>query len=92
MIFFIMRCLTAVTKALSSMAPAYINFPITTRQRVIQEFFIKKYKFPLVLGCIDCSHVPILAPSTNEDIFAHSKGFHSLNIQAICHNEFHFIQ
>ena len=31
--------------------------------------FLKKYKFPLVLGCIDGSHVPILVPSTNEDIY-----------------------
>ena len=85
------RCVTAATKALTSIAPAYINFPNTTRQRVIQEYFLKKYKFPLVLGCIDGSHVPILAPSTNEDIYVNRKGFHSINIQAICDHEFRFI-
>ena len=87
----VLRCVTAVTKALTSIAPAYIYFPNTTRQKVIQEHFFKKYKFPLVLGCIDCSHVPILAPSTNEDIYVNRKGFHSVNIQAICDHEFNFI-
>ena len=85
------RCVTAVTKALTSIAAAYIKFPNTTRQRVIQEYFLKKYKFPLVLGCIDGSHVPILAPSTNEDLYVNRKGFHSINIQAICDHEFRFI-
>ena len=59
--------------------------------KVIQKFFLKKYKFPLVLGYIDCSHVSVLAPSSNEDIYVNRKGFHSINIQAICDHEFHFI-
>ena len=75
------KCVTAATKALTSIAPAYINFPNTTRQRVIQEYFLKKYKFPLVLGCIDGTHVPILAPSKNEDIYVNRKGFQSINIE-----------
>ena len=39
------RCITAVTKALTSIAPAYINFLNTTRQRVIQEYFLKSTSF-----------------------------------------------
>ena len=85
------RCVTAVTRALTSIVAAYINFPNTTQQRVIQEYFLKKYKFPLVLRCIDGSYVPILAPSTNEDFYVNRKGFHYINIQAICDHEFHFI-
>ena len=69
------RCGTTVSKALASIVPGYINFPNITRQRVIQEYFLKKCKFPLVLGCIDGSYAPILPPSTNEDIYVNRKGF-----------------
>ena len=85
------RCVTAVCEALAAIAPAYIKFPNTSRQKVTQKIFLKKYKFPLVLGCIDGSQVSILAASSNEDIYVNRKGFHSINIQAICDHEFHFI-
>ena len=54
------RCVTAVCEALTAIAPTYIQFPNKSRQKVIQKLFLKKYKFPLVLGCIDCSHVSAL--------------------------------
>ena len=85
------RCVTAVCEALTAIAPTYIQFSNTSRQKVIQKLFLKKYKFPLVLGCIDWSHVSVLAPSSNEDIYVNRKGFHSINIQVIWDHEFHFI-
>ena len=39
------RCVTAVTKALTSIAPAYIKFPNTTRQRVIKNICLKSTSF-----------------------------------------------
>ena len=85
------RCVTAVSEALTLIAPACIKFPNKFRQRVIQEYFLEKYAFPLVFGCIDGSHVAIVAPSANEDVYVNRKGFHSINVQAICDHEFRFI-
>ena len=52
------------------------------RQRVFRDRLNPQNNgFPLV-GCIDCSHVPIIAPSENE---------HSINIQAICVHNLKFI-
>ncbi|XP_010775830.1 putative nuclease HARBI1 [Notothenia coriiceps] len=40
---------------------------------------------PRVLGCIDCTHIPISAClGDNEGDYVHRKSFHSLNIQATC--------
>ena len=40
--------------------------------------------FPGVIGCVDCTHVRILAPTTNEHEFINRKGQHSINVQLIC--------
>ena len=44
-----------------------------------------------VIGCVDGTHVPILAPPINEDILVNRKNFHSINIQAICDSKLKFI-
>ena len=85
------RCVTAVCDALASIAHIYIQFPNETRQKIIQESFFQQGGFPLVFGCIDGSHIPIIAPSCNEDIYVNRKLYHSINIQAICDDEFRFI-
>ena len=53
-------------------------------QLLTQQKFEEKFGFPQVIGCIDGTHLPILAPSQNEDIYVNRKNFHSINIQAIC--------
>ena len=45
----------------------------------------------MVLECIDGTHVPIIAPSVNEEIYVNRKNTHSINFQAICDSELKFI-
>jgi len=40
--------------------------------------------FPNVIGCIDCTHVKVIAPSRNEYEYVNRKGYHSINVQLIC--------
>ncbi|XP_047740639.1 putative nuclease HARBI1 [Hyalella azteca] len=40
--------------------------------------------FPRVIGAIDCSHIPIKAPTEDEEIYVNRKKFHSINIQVVC--------
>ena len=40
--------------------------------------------FPCVIGCIDCTHICIQAPSQNEQNYVNRKGYHSVNVQVIC--------
>ena len=85
------RCIAAVTDALSRVAKDYIQFPNQMKQAQQQEAFLQKSGFPLVLGCIDGTHIPIVAPSINEEIYVNRKNTHSVNVQAICDSELKFI-
>ena len=78
------RCIAAVTDALCSIAKDYIKFPNLHEQSQVQQSFLEKCGFPLDIGCIDGSHVSIVAPSNNEEIYVNRKNEHSINIQAIC--------
>ena len=40
--------------------------------------------FPGILGLIDGTQLPIIAPSEDEPEYVNRKGFHSINCQAIC--------
>ena len=42
--------------------------------------------FPCAIGCIDGTHVRITAPHENEPDFVNRKGYHSINVQAICNH------
>ena len=76
------RCIGVVSDALSSFAKEYITFPNQKLQTQVQQSFLDKDGFPLVLGCIDGTHVQIVAPPNNEEIFVNRKNEHSINIQA----------
>ena len=42
---------------------------------------------PGVIGCVDSTHIKIQAPHENENGFFNRKGFHSMNVQAICNHK-----
>ena len=77
------RCIAAVTDALCSIGKDYIKFPDLNEQSQVQQSFFEKCGFPLVIGFIDGSHVSIVAPSNNEEIYVNRRNEHSINIQAI---------
>ncbi|KAI6658165.1 Nuclease HARBI1 [Oopsacas minuta] len=85
------NCVRGVTDALCSIEKDYIQFPTAARQMRMQHGIMEKFRFPKVLGCIDDTHIPIGAPSTNEAIYVNHKSFHSINVQAICDDIFKFI-
>ena len=85
------RCIAAVTNGLCSIAKDYIKFPNLHEQPQLQQSFLDKCGSPLVLCCIDCSHVSIIAPLNNEEIYVNGGNEHSINIQAICDSDLKFM-
>jgi hypothetical protein len=53
------------------------------QQRVKYELYDIK-EFPLVLGAVDGTLIPIKAPSVDEDLNVSRKGYHAINIQCVC--------
>ena len=78
------RCIATITDALCARAKDFIYFPNVDGQKRNQLLFQEKYGFPKVLGCVDGSHIPIVAPFTNGHLYVNRKGYHSINVQAIC--------
>ncbi|XP_053389553.1 putative nuclease HARBI1 [Mercenaria mercenaria] len=62
------------------MAPKSSLFPSLHKQA--QQFY-GIAGFPKVVGVIDGTHIKILAPSEEEDIFVNRKGYRSINVQVV---------
>ena len=53
--------------------------------------FYQVAKVPGVVGCIDGTHIPIIAPKVDEYTYVNRKKFHSINIQTICDHNLVFL-
>ena len=82
------RVVRRVTQGLTAKVNDFIKFPATRAERdEIKQGMFKVGGFPCTIGCIDGTHVRIKSPSQNEPDYVNRKGFHSINVQAICNHE-----
>ncbi|GLV39336.1 uncharacterized protein CBL_20425 [Carabus blaptoides fortunei] len=84
------RCITAVTRIMNDiLVHTWIKFPVHNEAiRRNMNLFYQKYGFPSTLGAIDCTHVAIIAPPLEHEIYPvgpyyNRKGFYSINVQII---------
>ena len=78
--------------AIASKKKHLIQFPLETERLVIKQQFKNVGGIPGVVGCIDCSHIPISSPGgENANIFRNRKGYFSVNVQAVCDPSLRFI-
>ena len=76
-----------VTQALSAKVGNFVKFPSTRAERdEIKQGLFRVGGFPCAIGSIDGTHVRITAPHDNEPDFVNRKGYHSINVQAICNH------
>uniref|UniRef100_UPI003AABDD83 putative nuclease HARBI1 n=1 Tax=Centroberyx gerrardi TaxID=166262 RepID=UPI003AABDD83 len=78
------RAVRKVCLALKRFLHIFVVFPGHKSVNLIKEEFHRIAGFPSVIGCIDCTHIPIAAPSVNEGDYVNRKSFHSINVQVIC--------
>ena len=73
------------TSIVKLLGPTYIHLPKDEnemRKKVAE--FETKFGMQQAFGCIDGTHIPITSPSDNPQDYYCYKGFHSLNVQAVC--------
>ena len=63
----------------------FIRFPLDIQQlhRRIKANFMAVAGMPGVVGAIDGTHIKIIAPSKDEDVFVNRKKVHSINTQVV---------
>jgi len=79
------RAIDRVSKALCDIVGNFIMVPTEQSELLkIKVAFSDVVGFPNVVGAIDCTHIPLVAPKHNEDSYVNRKGGHSINVQAVC--------
>jgi len=82
------RCARKVSRAIVlRMLNTYIAFDNDPR---IPAKFYSMARMPCVAGIIDGTHIKIATPSTHEEQFVNRKGYHSLNVMAVCGPDLQF--
>ncbi|KAK4874307.1 hypothetical protein RN001_013667 [Aquatica leii] len=85
------RCIESVSEIISGqLSRRYLKFPRgEDSQLTLKRRFMEKYHFPGVIGCIDCTHVAVIAPPLEHPqypgyAYLNRKGYYSINVQIIC--------
>ncbi|XP_037930854.1 putative nuclease HARBI1 [Teleopsis dalmanni] len=81
------RCVKQVANIMNRyFVVKYIKWPRTIQKLcAIKEKFYEKFRFPGVIGAIDCTHIKIKTPNLAiEHVYDCRKGGHSLNVQVVC--------
>jgi hypothetical protein len=79
------RCIYAVSYELTRISGQIINFS-ENLVHVTRGF----YDIADIRGVIESTHVRIQGPHQHEAAFVNRKGYHSINLQAICTDNLHF--
>ena len=81
----VFRTMRDVSAALIQKRNEFVHWPITADEiQRVKEGFFHKGGFPGVTGCVDGTHIRLQRPSQNEAEYVNRKGYHSINVQAIC--------
>ena len=79
------RIIYRVSREIAKNKKHFIKFPLGEESQLIKQTFRFSNEIPGVVGCIDCSHIPIISPGgENAELYRNRKGYFSLNVQAVC--------
>ena len=79
------RIISNFTEALVSMKDTFVRFPTDVEEiKKNNQYFYEQHKIPNVVGLVDGTHMQIIGPKDNEDVYVNRCNYHSLNIQIIC--------
>uniref|UniRef100_A0A915LMM5 Putative nuclease HARBI1 n=1 Tax=Meloidogyne javanica TaxID=6303 RepID=A0A915LMM5_MELJA len=80
----ISKIILRVTKALADVSHKHIHLLDKSESSKVKREFLNYCGLPMIVGCIDCTHIRIRAPVSDEKSYVNRKGWHSLNVQVVC--------
>lgn len=76
------RLIKYVANLLARKIPQFVKFPQNLTE--VRMDFYKMAHFPGVIGCLDCTHVPVQNPGRGKgEQFRNRKGWLSVNVQVV---------
>ncbi|XP_039969635.1 putative nuclease HARBI1 [Bactrocera tryoni] len=84
------RSVRAVAKLIVKVKGGEIKFPSSIEEETfIKTGFFRKFGIKSTMGAIDCTHIAIIAPPSNNverplNLYLNRKGFYSINVEAVC--------
>ena len=66
--------------------PEWITYPTEEENKICAQTFYEKYRIPGVLGCIDGTHILLVAPKEAKHLYCNRKGRFSLNVTLVSMN------
>jgi len=65
------------------MTKRYVRFPSPEEAKLSMDFWNENNHVPGVVGCINGTHIPILRPCQNGNVYFNRKSQYSINVQGI---------
>ncbi|XP_067629784.1 putative nuclease HARBI1 [Eurosta solidaginis] len=65
----------------------WIKWLTKDEMREIGLDFHQQFNIPGIIGCIDGTHVSIIGPRNNKQLYYNKKGYYSMNVLLVCDNK-----
>ena len=79
------RCTESLLPSRHSVTSTSSSPATVDEQRHTMQAFHSRPKMPGIIGAIDCTHVAIQSPGSDDaEIYRNRKGFFSINVQLVC--------
>ncbi|KAI4454335.1 hypothetical protein MML48_9g00015695 [Holotrichia oblita] len=85
------RAVRRVTLSILKLRNQFIKWPSDEEVPLINGDFEESANIPKVLGAIDGTHIKILVPKENGELYINRKSFHSIQLQVVCDNTRKFL-
>ncbi|XP_068741748.1 putative nuclease HARBI1 [Montipora capricornis] len=90
-ISFVCSCIKEVsTVIVRKMKTKFITTPKGEEVNEIMRIYKDKWQFPMWVGAIDGTHIPIIAPVVDHTEYVNRKGYHSIVMQAVVDSKYLF--
>lgn len=80
---FVCICVKEVCQTLRNRLSTVINMPQGENLLQVIQCYEEKWGFPMCVGAIDGTHIPLLAPTESHTDYVNRKGRHSIIMQAV---------